>query len=78
MSFSEIDQLMASCQAAIEAALGADEGQRSLEEIRRAAHDTPIRVAIVGAFKSGKSTLANAMLGQTLLPTGATPVGRDS
>jgi hypothetical protein len=32
--------------------------------------DQPMRVAIVGAIKAGKSTLMNALLGRSLVPTG--------
>ncbi len=35
----------------------------------RALRDQPLRIALVGEFKAGKSTLANAMLGRDLLPT---------
>ena len=43
------------------------------EQIRahRARLDEPLRVAIVGSVKAGKSTLLNAMLGQHLAPTDA-------
>jgi hypothetical protein len=33
-----------------------------------------LRVAVLGQFKRGKSTLLNALLGAPLLPTGVTPV----
>src|SRR5271155_1003345 len=33
-----------------------------------------LRVAVLGQFKRGKSTLLNALLGIPLLPTGITPV----
>jgi ribosome biogenesis GTPase A len=33
-----------------------------------------LRVAVLGQFKRGKSTLLNALLGTPLLPTGITPV----
>ena len=33
-----------------------------------------LRVAVLGQFKRGKSTLLNALLGTSLLPTGITPV----
>lgn len=34
--------------------------------------DQPVRVAVVGHIKTGKSTLINALLGETILNTGAT------
>jgi GTPase SAR1 family protein len=33
-----------------------------------------LRVAVLGQFKRGKSTLLNALLGAPVLPTGVTPV----
>ncbi len=33
-----------------------------------------LRVAVIGQFKRGKSTLINALLGASVLPTGVTPV----
>ena len=33
-----------------------------------------LRVAVLGQFKRGKSTLLNALLGARVLPTGVTPV----
>ena len=33
-----------------------------------------LRVAVLGQFKRGKSTLVNALLGAPVLPTGVTPV----
>ena len=33
-----------------------------------------LRVAVLGQFKRGKSTLLNALLGARILPTGVTPV----
>jgi GTP-binding protein EngB required for normal cell division len=36
--------------------------------------DAPLDVAVVGQFKSGKSSLLNALVGEDLLPVGAVPV----
>lgn len=38
------------------------------------ANDTPLDVAVLGQFKSGKSSLLNAVLGETVFPVGAVPV----
>ena len=37
----------------------------------RASLGKPMRVAIVGLIKAGKSTVMNALLGETVVPTGA-------
>lgn len=37
-------------------------------------HDEPLKVAVLGVFNSGKSTLINALLGHDLLRTGIIPV----
>ena len=42
----------------------------SLDELRRRL-DEPLRVALVGSVKAGKSTLLNALLGEHLAPTDA-------
>ncbi|WP_334082865.1 dynamin family protein [Helicobacter typhlonius] len=34
----------------------------------------PMKVAIIGQFSSGKSTFLNALLGQSILPSGVTPI----
>lgn len=44
-----------------------------LDQIRDDLNNTPIRVAVVGAFKAGKTTLCNALLGVNLLPSQAAP-----
>jgi GTP-binding protein EngB required for normal cell division len=36
--------------------------------------DTPLDVAVLGQFKSGKSSLLNAVLGETIFPVGVVPV----
>lgn len=36
--------------------------------------NTPMKVAIIGQFSSGKSTFLNALLGREILPSGITPV----
>jgi GTPase Era involved in 16S rRNA processing len=42
------------------------------EELARA--DAPLDVAVLGQFKSGKSSLLNALVGEDLLPVGVVPV----
>lgn len=39
-----------------------------------AERDTPLDVAVLGQFKSGKSSLLNALVGEDLLPVGVVPV----
>jgi GTP-binding protein EngB required for normal cell division len=36
--------------------------------------DSPVDVAVLGQFKSGKSSLLNAVLGEAVFPVGALPV----
>lgn len=38
--------------------------------------DEPIRIALAGTLKSGKSTLVNALVGEAIAPTGATEATR--
>jgi predicted GTPase len=38
------------------------------------ADDAPLDVAVLGQFKSGKSSLLNALLGEPVFPVGALPV----
>jgi GTP-binding protein EngB required for normal cell division len=45
-----------------------------LSRLRARLEEGLLRVAVLGQFKRGKSTLLNALLGAPLLPTGVTPV----
>lgn len=45
-----------------------------LNRLRARLGEGLLRVAVLGQFKRGKSTLLNALLGAPLLPTGVTPV----
>ena len=45
-----------------------------LRDLRERFEEGRLRVAVLGQFKRGKSTLLNALLGAPLLPTGVTPV----
>jgi len=45
-----------------------------LRELQTRFDERLLRVAVIGQFKRGKSTLLNALLGAPLLPTGVTPV----
>jgi GTP-binding protein EngB required for normal cell division len=53
-------------------------GLTSLQPTARACEaltgDDPIDVAVLGQFKSGKSSLLNAVLGETVFPVGVVPV----
>jgi hypothetical protein len=67
----QVRRLLDDCRAA---GLGDD----STERLRTAAErlDEPLRVAIVGKVKAGKSTLLNALVGERLAPTDATECTR--
>ncbi|MET7401901.1 dynamin family protein [Dactylosporangium sp. NPDC005572] len=73
MTGSELRERARAAFATAGAALGTGEPLRPVREAL-AAHrerlDAPMRVALVGRVSSGKSTLANAMLGGELAPTG--------
>jgi GTP-binding protein EngB required for normal cell division len=45
-----------------------------LRDLQKRFEEGRLRVAVLGQFKRGKSTLLNALLGAPLLPTGVTPV----
>ena len=45
-----------------------------LDELQARLDDARLRVAALGQFKRGKSTLLNALLGAPILPMGVTPV----
>jgi GTP-binding protein EngB required for normal cell division len=45
-----------------------------LKDVRKRIEEGRLRVAVLGQFKRGKSTLLNALVGEPLLPTGITPV----
>jgi len=45
-----------------------------LGDLRTRFEEGRLRVAVIGQFKRGKSTLLNALLGAPVLPTGVTPV----
>ena len=47
---------------------------KKLDEARRRIAEGRLRVAALGQFKRGKSTLLNALMGTALLPTGVTPI----
>lgn len=48
-------------------------GEQIVRETSRRVEDARLRVLVLGEIKQGKSTLINALLGQSLLPTGVTP-----
>jgi hypothetical protein len=57
------------------AAIVAPEGRASLEDAQRRVVE-PLRVAIAGRVKAGKSTLLNALVGEELAPTDASECTR--
>jgi GTP-binding protein EngB required for normal cell division len=58
----------------IASALGEPEIAQDLTALRDRRAAGQVYVACVGQFKRGKSTLINALLGESLLPTGVAPV----
>ncbi|MWV62920.1 GTP-binding protein [Helicobacter saguini] len=51
-----------------------DSKQKATLESLQEQVNTPMKVAIIGQFSSGKSTFLNALLGSEILPSGITPV----
>jgi len=67
--------LIAEAKSAASTSADAQHGVFShLLELQRRFGEGALRVAVLGQFKRGKSTLLNAILGQKLLPMGVTPV----
>jgi hypothetical protein len=54
--------------------LGADDIAQSARELATRLSEGRFYVACVGQFKRGKSTLLNALVGDSILPTGVVPV----
>ncbi|GAB2569493.1 GTPase [Paractinoplanes abujensis] len=61
--------LLARTRALLDRAVAATADQRLIQARRRL--DEPLRVAIAGKLKAGKSTLLNALIGEELAPTDA-------
>ena len=74
-SRASLDELLA---RAISSTRGSSDAQRQmlerLGELRARFEEGRLRVAVIGQFKRGKSSLLNALLGAPVLPTGVTPV----
>jgi GTP-binding protein EngB required for normal cell division len=72
---ASLDELLA---RAISSTQGSSEAQlrilEKLGDLGTRFEEGRLRVAVIGQFKRGKSTLLNALLGAPLLPTGVTPV----
>jgi GTPase SAR1 family protein len=66
LDIGRVEQSLRSCAADAHAI-------QRIQQIRDELLSTPIRIAVVGAFKAGKSTLCNALLGVDLLPTKSVP-----
>lgn len=60
--------------SAIAAELGADRAASEARDLAARVAEGRFYVACVGQFKRGKSTLLNALVGQSILPTGIIPV----
>jgi GTP-binding protein EngB required for normal cell division len=72
---ASLDELLT---RAISSTRGSSEAQQQilerLRELRTRFEEGRLRVAVIGQFKRGKSTLLNALLGASILPTGVTPI----
>ena len=68
-----MSELLAEVASLLDAAVVAYRGRPDEEHLRaaRARLDEPLRVAIAGKVKAGKSTLLNALVGEELAPTDA-------
>jgi ribosome biogenesis GTPase A len=53
--------------------LGLDQSIRLMEEVLVRMRDHRFTVAVVGEFKTGKSTFVNALLGVDVVPTDVVP-----
>lgn len=69
MSESLLDQTRALLRTAIDASAGTPEATALQSVLDRL--DDPLRVAVAGKVKAGKSTLLNALVGEELAPTDA-------
>ena len=56
------------------AALGTERDREQLGTVRGRLDEARLRVLVVGEAKRGKSTLINALLGSSVLPSGVTPL----
>ncbi len=72
---ASLDELLT---RAISSTRGSSDAQQQILErlgdLRTRFEEGRLRVAVIGQFKRGKSTLLNALLGAPVLPTGVTPV----
>jgi GTP-binding protein EngB required for normal cell division len=72
---ASLDEVLA---RAISSTRGSSDAQgriiEKLGDLRTRFEEGRLRVAVIGQFKRGKSTLLNALLGTPVLPTGVTPV----
>jgi hypothetical protein len=60
--------------AEIAGAIGADEVVAEVRDLAERIAEGRFYVTCVGQFKRGKSTLLNALIGESILPTGVAPV----
>lgn len=75
MSISVVDDLLADAASSTSRLTKAQhEILQRVDKLRARLAEGALRVAVLGQFKRGKSTLLNALLGTQLLPTGVTPI----
>lgn len=70
---SEIDLLMDISQTLVEMNEASADDQGRLMEMARDLQEMFFLVVIIGEFNAGKSSFINALIGESLLPTGITP-----
>ncbi len=68
-----IPDLIAAYDAVSDAGDFFSQSKRNLNNLLQRKKENLVRIAIIGITSSGKSTLLNAILGDSLLPTGVAP-----
>ena len=72
---ASLDNLLAQATSSVPSpTAGQREILEKLSRLQARLEEGLLRVAVLGQFKRGKSTLLNALLGVPLLPVGVTPV----
>ena len=68
------DEDLPSCLRSLAMTAGAEDLAADASALAEQVREAHFYLACVGQFKRGKSTLLNALVGQSVLPTGVTPV----